>query len=69
MSKVHRIFRIDVGRMPPHKAAEHLEKIKDEVSKEKPENYLDYFIATNKENSGIEIFETELCDCNCKHKK
>lgn len=60
MSKVHRIFKIDVGNLPPQKAQEIIDKFKKEVSK-KPENYFDYFIPVKKNgDSGVEIIETEF---------
>jgi hypothetical protein len=45
-----RVWYIDVGQMPPHRANEHIERIKNEMSKtcsnlESPIVYEDYFFA------------------------
>lgn len=66
MSTIHRIFRIDVGNMPSHKAMERIEQFRESIDK-CPDNYIDYFIPV-KRDSGIKIIETEKCNCNCSKK-
>lgn len=55
----HRIFKIDIGNIPLHKAMEFLEKIKEEISKKEKTRKRSVYSVTVKKISRLELeYET-----------